>query len=521
MPAAVPLRSPDRETLDWGRIARRLEADGDLPAALDAYQRALTAAPDDLDLLDDLGRLALAMELAEVAEAFFRHALSLDPERLPAIDGLARALAAQGRAEAIEVLRRAATRRPEEPVLWNALGVLVNQQGDSDRALVFFEQALRLSPRFAQAAYNRSNVWLDLGDAGKGLAECERAIALAERDGASAPDLAMMRFAAATMRLCAGELASGWDAYESRLSEDLARPVRFETDAPRWRAEDDLAGRALLIFGEQGLGDEVMFASLVPDLIEAAGPEGRVALGVEPRLLPLFRRSFPGAMVAPHATRRDGRFAVRSAPAFARDRFDVAAPLGSLPRRFRRTLADFPERRRYLLANPARVSHWRRVLEDLGPAAKVGLTWRGGKLNGERARQYPPLEAWGAVLRMSEVRFVSLQYGDADAEIAAFRQAFGADVWTPPGIDLRNDLDDLAALACALDLVIGVANATTNLSAACGAETWILGAPAAWPRLGTERYPWYPSARAFIAGRFGAWAQVVEELVRALGCRSA
>ena len=75
------------------------------------------------------------------------------------------------------------------------------------------------------------------------------------------------------------------------------------------------------------------------------------------------------------------------------------------------------------------------------------------------------------------------------------------DVWTPPGIDLKNDLDDLAALTCALDLVVGQANATTNIAAACGAPTWLISTPGAWPKLGTDRYPWYPQVRVFIPPR--------------------
>jgi len=101
------------------------------------------------------------------------------------------------------------------------------------------------------------------------------------------------------------------------------------------------------------------------------------------------------------------------------------------------------------------------------------------------------------VLRTEGVTFVNLQYGDCQQELNAAREGLALDVWNPPAIDLKDDLDDLAALVCALDLTIGPANATTNLAGACGAPLWLISTPAAWPRLGRADYPWYPQARVF------------------------
>jgi hypothetical protein len=114
------------------------------------------------------------------------------------------------------------------------------------------------------------------------------------------------------------------------------------------------------------------------------------------------------------------------------------------------------------------------------------------------------------------VSIVNLQYGDCDAELAQARQAMGLDIWQPPGIDLKNDLDDVAALTCALDLIIAPANATSNIAAACGAPVWFISTPIGWPRLGAARYPWYPHTRLFIPERFGQWDGVMQEAAAAL-----
>jgi hypothetical protein len=182
---------------------------------------------------------------------------------------------------------------------------------------------------------------------------------------------------------------------------------------------------------------------------------------------------------------------------------DLWAPIASLTRRFRRTLADFPAAPQRLRPDPKRVEHWRCQLGE-GPPA-VGISWRSGNLTGERRREFPTLEDLRPLLAVSSVRFVNLQYGALAEELQALGEIAGRPLLDPPGIDLRNDLDDLAALACALDLLVTVPNATAQLAAAAGATVAFLGGPVSWPKLGTEAYPWHPNARSFAAEAYGRW----------------
>ena len=138
------------------------------------------------------------------------------------------------------------------------------------------------------------------------------------------------------------------------------------------------------------------------------------------------------------------------------------------------------------MSHPARVAHWRGLLEDL-PGAKVGLLWKSAVNRDSRHRWFSPFAQWEPILTQPGVTFVNLQYGDCSEEIAFVKETWGVDVWTPPGIDLKQDLDDVAALCCAMDLVLGFSNATLNIGAACGAPTWLISVPGAWTRLGTCR----------------------------------
>ncbi|MGH6970026.1 MAG: flagellar protein FlbA, partial [Caulobacteraceae bacterium] len=328
----------------------------------------------------------------------------------------------------------------------------------------------------------------------------------------------MMQLARSTIKIAQGRIAAGWEDYEARLAPLFADSTVFLVDAPRWTPEADLGGKTLLVMGEQGLGDEVLFANMLPEVMEALGPKGRMIFAVEPRLVSLFQRSFPAAEVLAHVTYRQNGRNYRGAPALEdRAGIDLWTPIASLLRRFRRDLSSFPDRPRFLAPDAARVEHWRRTLEAAPPGRKVGLLWKSMKVESARARYYSPFELWAPVLKTPGVGFVNVQYGDCEAEIAWAERELGVEVWTPPGIDLKNDLDDIGALACALDLTLGAMNATSNIAAACGAPAWIISAPAAWTRLGTDRLPWYPQARVIVPERLDRWDETMAAAGAALG----
>ena len=511
-PQSPPLQAaPDPRT-----SAQACEAAGDLAGALAAYEAALAICPDDVEALAGLARLAGRMEMPQQALAWWEQVLAKEPSSLEAVDGRGRSLADLHRyGDAVEVLRAAILEHPHEARLWNCLGVVLNQQGDSAAALAFFDEAVRLEPHFAAALYNRGDVRFDLGE----LAYAEADFDAAARHAGSPGQTAAIAFARALLHLHRGDLGRGWDAYDARLDPDHPSAPVFEAPGAPWTPETPLDGAHLLAIAEQGLGDEIMFAGVLGDVLAALGPEGRLSVAVEPRLVDLLQRGLPAAAVCAHATERRAGRPHRSAPMLATELLAAErpvtlwAPLASLPRRFRRTPAAFEGAAAYLQPEPARVEHWRAWL---GGRRAVGLSWRSGLLSGRRRRHYPELEAWSPVLKTAEVSFVNLQYGAMDEELASLEALGGAPVLRPPNLDLREDLDDLAALCTALDLVVSVPNATAALAAACGAPVWFLSGPAAWPRLGTQGYPWYPCTRSFAAERFGAWGPVMAAVASAL-----
>jgi Flp pilus assembly protein TadD len=513
--ALKALEQDERSGFGWYLLGIALERAGDFANSVQAYQSALKLLPDHAEVANDLGRLAFRLGMPPQAESLFRHFLARHPDHPEGANNLACAIRDQGRhAEAVDILRPAIVKSPEIPMLWNTMGTIVSDQGDFANAVVFFEEALRLDPGFPKARYNLGNSKLLRGDAEGAIGDCEAALAcvLAE------DERQMMRLARSTILMGLGRVGEGWDDYEARLHPQFNERTQFLFDQPRWEPGSDLEGKTLLVVGEQGLGDEILFANTLPDVLERLGPSGRLIIAVEPRLMPIFQRAFPKAEVGAHATYLLGGKFARGAPFLDAEKgIDLWTPMGSLLREFRRSVDAFPDRRAYMAADPARVAHWREVLRNAPAGPKVGLLWKSAVSKDARHRYFSPFQTWGPVLAKKGVSFVNLQYGDCAEELAAASRDFGVEIWSPPGIDLKQDLDDVAALCCAMDLVVGFSNATLNIAAACGVPNFLISTPGAWPRLGTATYPWYPQTRVFLPPSFGEWGPVMAEVSEALG----
>lgn len=513
--AIKALGQDERSGPAWYVLAVAREQAGDFTGSISCYEAALKLLPDHAEIASNLGRLAFRLGQEKVAEQLFRHYLARHPDHPEGANNLGCALKSQGRfGEAIDVLKSSLIANPGNAMVWNTLGTVMAEQGDTVNGEVFFNEALRLDPSFAKARYNRGNMRLALGEIAAALEDCDTALAQTK-----APDeRIMMQLARSTILINLGRVGDGWDAYEARLDPNFADVTLFRVGRPMWAPGDDLAGKSLLLIGEQGLGDEILFANVLPDVLERLGPNGRLTLAVERRLVSLFQRSFPGVEVGAHVTGKlDGR--TQRAMPFLDGRMakiDLWAPLASPLREFRRTTEAFPPRAGYLKADPDRVAYWRQALDQAPAGPKVGLLWKSAIVNSGRHRFFSPFEQWAPVLTTPGMSFINLQYGDCSEEIEQARRDLGVEIWTPPGIDLKQDLDDVAALCCAMDLVIGFSNATLNIGAACGAPTWLISTPGAWPRLGTDRYPWYPQVRTFLPPAFGEWADTMDEVATAL-----
>jgi ADP-heptose:LPS heptosyltransferase len=312
-----------------------------------------------------------------------------------------------------------------------------------------------------------------------------------------------------------GRLKDGWREYEIRNTERFRGHVRHMLKATYWQGET-LRGKRLLVIGEQGLGDEFMFANVLPDLQRAVGEAGKLQIAVDPRLVLLFQRSFPSADVGTYDDRKlvtpDGSKELRFVPWATKDgEPDYYVMMGSALQYHRNRIEDF-RREKFLTPDPARIADYRAQMEAFGPGPYVGICWRSMMLNTKRKKYYSALDDWGAVLKTPGVTFVNVQYGDCAEELTRAQERHGVKIHSIEGLDLKNDIDGAAALSAALDLVISAPTAAAATAAAVGTETWFLTAGRTWPQLGTEEYPWYAKTRVLCPEKFGDWTALMPRI---------
>jgi len=299
----------------------------------------------------------------------------------------------------------------------------------------------------------------------------------------------------ATQLLALGHWDEGWTAYESRfLLKDKA--IISPPGIDPVRSEESPRGKNVLVFGEQGFGDSIMMASLIPDLLKVAQS---VTLFVQPRLAPLLQSSFPAASV------------ISEIDADAYQSMDACYGLGSLGRFFRLSSADFPGTS-YLSLSQEQNDHWRSILDSLGPGLKVGIAWRGGGHILSAGRRSIDLKEFAPILKLSDAHFVNLQYKYSASEVQQVEEEFGISIHHFEGI--TEDLLATAALTQALDLVITVQQTALHIAGAVGTPAWVLVPVVPEWRYGLSgsSMPWYGSVRLFRQTQFNDWARPIAEL---------
>jgi len=468
--------------------------------AMAAFEEALRESPNDARVLFALGTTAAAIGHTDTAENYYRRVLDQEPDRLEALVNLSKLLRKHGRtADAIALVRPAIERNPLLSELWLTLGSALHEAGDVEVAETFYREALRLAPDNAAALGNLADLFADRGALDDALDLYRQAIALA-------PDNAQARLNRAIVLLSKGKLRAGWRDYEYRHHIE-ERALVSDHGLPLW-AGRPAEGMSLLVTAEQGIGDQIMFASLIPSLWELCRRVGgHLIVETEPRLAPLFTRSFAGVSVA------RGRLESVGGRNFARYGWlrhwggaDAQIPIGSLPRLMRRELSEFPSPHAYLIPDQTERSFWSDWLGEQSEGPYVGLCWRSGSLGGLRNLQHAPLAAWAEFIRNNAVTPVSLQYDVHKDEIEALQRLSGRTILVPPELDQKQEIDGTAAAIAALDAVVSAPTSVAWISAGLGIPTLKILHNTSWTSFGCDYEPFAPSARCIVPDKRGDWA---------------
>jgi tetratricopeptide (TPR) repeat protein len=436
-------------------VAAKFHNAGDLAKAEVIYRQILQSNPKNTAALHNMGELAYRSRRFEVAVDLLRRCIELDPHNANHLNTFSVALMAVGRADdSFQVCRR----------------------------------VLELDPNFSNARSNLAICHVDRGEINEALAEFRKAIELDPNNACAHDGLGLTL-------LMTGDLQGGWQEQEWRWRKHDFPAHRYP-NAPHWRGED-LNGKTLALYMEQGYGDVFNFCRYVP-LLAVRG--AKVFIEEVPELGGMLQRSLPGLT---------GLFPPNHPPVY-----DYLCSLMSVPLWFGTTLETIPTQEKYLQADPARVEQWRGFFAT-DPSLKVGIAWAGRPTHNNDLNRSTTLATFGPLAQLPGITFYSLQKGPQAAQAAA----------PPEGmriIDLSHRLDNFettAAVISHLDLVLGVDTVVVHLAAALGKPAWtILPFCPDWRwLLNRSDSPWYPTMRLFRLPRRGDWRAAIIQVAMALG----
>ncbi len=504
--------------------------------ALALLDRSLEAEPRNAMYLNNRARVLSDLGRTAEAESDLRRAALHDPPFLPALLNLAGLLQRRGRpGEAIAPLRRALAREPAHAEALFLLAYCLHATGQPAEAARRYEEAVRARPAFPEALVNWGNALKDLGDLDGAAARYDAALALRPdlpdalvnagsvaldrgrpaqararyaRALVLAPGDPNARYGLGQVALREGRFAEGWAGYAARFDTRPPQAARRAPALPELQAAHPGAARRVAVWSEQGIGDQVLFSTLLPEL---RGRLPALVAEVDPRLAAAYRRSVEGIdfVASPDA-----------AAAFAS--CDAQVALGALPALLRPDAASFARQPAALLVpDPARVAAMR---ARLGPGRWIAVSWRSvqrGARGGLARRKSVPLAQFAPLARVEGARLLDLQYGDVDEERRAFAAAHPGRLVRLEDLDTFNDLEGMLAALAACERVVTVSNVTAHLAGALGVPTHLVflagWAPFHyWAGAGGGPSLWYPSVEL----PDPAWASG-EEAAAALAARIA
>ena len=473
----------------WAALGGLLARQGRSDEAAAALERALAIQPTHPDVLLNLGTLRFEQGRVDDAVDCFRRATMAAPGMALAYYNLGRALQQLDRLDEAEAAyRQAVERAPDNAEALTNLGNLAKDRDDFEAAAGHYRRAVAARPGSALAYYHLGNVLGLMGESDAALDALGRALGLD-------PDFAPARNIRGQYLMMKGNFEAGLSDHEARRKDPTHNVPPYVMDRPEWDGQP--TAEPVLIWPEQGVGDHILYAGL---LAQARARAPSIIYQCDPRLVPMLSRGVPDVTVLP---------AGGSAP---NREFSRHLPMASLMRCLKPWPQDFEPMTKYIVPRTELEVAARTWLAGLGPAPKIGLSWRSA-VRRIGHRKTLPIEAWAPILKNRAATFVNLQYGETDAEIAAAAETSGAAIETMPGLDRFDDLEGLAALIDCLDLVITTSNVTAHLAGALGKPAWlILQKTPLWywaPGLRPTGTLFYPALRPYRQGRTACWDDAI------------
>ncbi len=478
--------------------------------AISVLQRALEVHEPTAELIGIILRLALEMGFYEIAVKLGQQLVLLEPTNPGNYVNLATAYSGMRQYdESISMLQEVLPSFPTNADLWNVLATQVRERDGVDAADVFFEEALKLRPNDAKIISNYSISYTRRNDV-------DKALELALRSIAVDPNSPEPHVGAAQFLFLKGRLDEAWEHYEFRLDSRRKsnQTQHYTHKLPLWQGED-IEGKCLFVTAEQGIGDEVMWGSYLPYLYDKVE---KLYIGCDPRLVSIYERRFPEAVVGSYLDRVISGYRYRVFPGIEKlmksgeASIDYYTPVASAPKFAWRAKSDIqPYPDGYLMPDASRASEFKLRLSAISDKPKVGFAWRSGIIASERAYHYASIDDLGPLMSLSDrVDFINLQYGDVTDELDIIKEKYGVVVHNFEDVDLKADIEANLAIAANSDLVVSSVSAPGMFSMSTGAKTLLMSSTRPWWCFGHDNnVPFAKCAELFGSEHGIDWQDIV------------
>ena len=429
-----------------------LKKQGKLDEALKAFNKAISLKPDYAEIYNNIGLIFHNQGKFDQAIDAYKKAISLKPNYADTYSNMGNVFQAQGKIDqAITAYKNAISLNPQNAEAYNNMGVALKEQGKHDEAIEVFQKSISIKPNYADA-YN--NMGLTLQDKGK----LEQAIEFYKRSISLQPDYAEAHQNLSLTLLNKGMFKEGLDEYEWRWKTNKGLSQQRQFIQPLWNGEKNLNDKNILLWSEQGLGDTINWSSRLSFITSQAK---HCILECQEKLVPLFKRSFPNIEIKAENKNFD----------LERDDIDFHLPMGSIYKHFIEDIAKNTKVEAYLVPDPVRVQYWKNCLNSLGNGPFIGISWKSSNMSSNRLLNYAPISEWSPLLKVPNVTFINLQYKDFVDDLTKIQDELGVKVHNFDDLDHYNNLDDVAALCSALDMVVSTKITVTSISAGVGTST--------------------------------------------------
>jgi Tfp pilus assembly protein PilF len=497
---------------DLAELSLYLVSKDRLDLAMKVFAKWTEVTPDNPEPWTNLGWCLARQHQIEDARQVLEYALEIDSLYLPAMNNLSEVYQQLGEHELqLKNCLTAVNQHPSSALSFNNLGAAFVDLGMFEEAKHAFKTSLLLDPLSFEPEFNLAKIASREGDQHLALHYLENSKGNIDNNNTRQIDLFELQLG--IEYLICGRLEDGWKLYEkgfsSGIPSSLARRPRREFMVPQWQGQFLLPDKRLMVWGEQGIGDELRFGTLLPELKNLAG---QVVIECDPRLVNAIQRSFP-------------TFHVRASPSnfehlasAGEYDYDFHLPIGSLAGFYMQSPEIFSHLGGYLQPSAFQSAKYAQRLSEFDGFKKIGICWRSHQLSATRNKKYTTLEDWSDILSTPNVVFVNLQYGECEQELVDAERRHGIKILRWSDTDLKDDLEAVMGIMKNLDLVISPSTAVVPLAGAIGRKTIFIGHPT-WVMLGEKtRYPWFSSVHPVLVDKTKPVASGLPEAKRLMDC---